>query len=177
MVGIRIGCGYDIHRFAGHRNDGREVGSLEGLYLGGILIKDHKGVVAHSDGDVVLHSLIDAILGGSGLLDIGELFPDNNLEETKGISSLKMLMEAYNAVKKKGYVLVNADVIIVTQSPKIINYKQEMITVIAKTLGVETSAINIKGKTKEGVDAVGSGQAIECFSVCLLMECVECDQK
>ena len=79
-----------------------------------------------------------------------------------------MLTEAYSAVKKKGYALVNADVIIVTQSPKIRNYKQEMIAVIAKTLGVEESAINIKGKTKEGIDAVGSGQAIECFSVCLM---------
>ena len=135
--------------------------------LGGVPIEGHIGVEAHSDGDVVLHSLTDALLGALSLPDIGVLYPDN-LKSTKGISSVEIINYAYGLVKEKGYNLVNADITIVTQTPKISSYKEQMITSVSSALNVDKSRINIKGKTKEGLDSVGKQKAIECFTVCLL---------
>jgi 2-C-methyl-D-erythritol 2,4-cyclodiphosphate synthase len=164
MDDIRIGSGYDIHKFL-------EIALFENaakrLYLGGILIEGHIGVAAHSDGDVVLHSLTDAILGALSLPDIGVLYPDN-LKSTKGINSADILKYAYKLVREKGYGLINADITIVTQTPKISAYKEDMIVSVSSILGIDKSRINIKGKTKEGLDSVGKQKAIECFSVCLL---------
>lgn len=164
MDNFRIGNGYDIHKFL-------EPSIFEkvskNLYLGGILIEGHVGVVAHSDGDVVLHSLTDALLGALCLPDIGTLYPDN-LESTKGISSSGIIKFAYGKIKENGFRLVNADITIITQTPKISPLKDSMINSIASVLEVENSRINIKGKTKEGLDSVGRLKAIECFSVCLL---------
>ena len=164
MNDIRIGCGYDIHKFL-------EVALFEkaakSLYLGGVLIEGHIGVAAHSDGDVVLHSLTDALLGALSLPDIGVLYPDN-LKSTKGVSSIEIIKYAYKLVQEKGYALVNADITIITQTPKISAYKEQMINSVSAALGVDKSCINIKGKTKEGLDSVGKQKAIEAFSVCLL---------
>ncbi len=164
MNDIRIGSGYDIHKFL-------EIALFENaakkLYLGGILIEGHIGVAAHSDGDVVLHSLTDALLGALSLSDIGVLYPDN-LKSTKGINSIEIIKYAYKLVREKGYRLVNADITVITQTPKISAYKEQMTVSIASALGVDKTRINIKGKTKEGLDSVGNQKAIECFSVCLL---------
>ena len=164
MGDIRIGCGYDIHKFLETALFGK---ASKELYLGGLLIEGHIGVAAHSDGDVVLHSLTDALLGALALPDIGVLYPDN-LKSTKGISSIEIIKYAYNLVKEKGYGLANADITIITQTPKISTFKDNMINSVAAALEVDNSRINIKGKTKEGLDAVGKHKAIECFSVCLL---------
>ncbi len=158
MSNLKIGHGYDLHRFGD---------KTKPLYLGGILIENHIGTVAHSDGDVVLHSLTDALLGAAGLSDIGTLFPDN-IESTKNIGSVFMLKEAYLIIKGKGCSIINIDITIITQTPKIKDYKEEMIFAISGALDIPQSCINIKGKTKEGVDSVGKGEAIECFSVCLI---------
>lgn len=164
MDNIRIGCGYDIHKFL-------EIAIFDNaakrLFLGGVLIEGHIGVAAHSDGDVVLHSVTDALLGSLSLPDIGVLYPDN-LKSTKGVSSIDIIQYAYKLVKEKGYKLVNADITIITQTPKISIYKEQMIESTSAALGVDKSRINIKGKTKEGLDAVGKQMAIECFSVCLI---------
>lgn len=164
MNNIRIGCGYDIHKFL-------EIALFESaakrLYLGGILIEDHIGVAAHSDGDVVLHSLTDALLGALCLPDIGVLYPDN-LKSTKGISSIDIIQYVYKLVREKGYALVNADINVITQTPKISAYKEQMIESVSAILNVDKYCINIKGKTKEGLDSVGKQKAIECFCVCLL---------
>ncbi len=164
MNDIRIGSGYDIHKFL-------EITLFENavkrLYLGGILIEGHMGVAAHSDGDVVLHSFTDALLGALCLPDIGSLYP-NNLESTKGISSIDIIQYVYNLVQEKGYALVNADITIITQTPKISAYKEQMVESVSAALNVDKHCINIKGKTKEGLDSVGKQKAIECFSVCLL---------
>ncbi len=164
MDNIRIGSGYDIHKFL-------EIALFENaakkLYLGGVLIEGHIGVAAHSDGDVVLHSLTDALLGALSLPDIGVLYPDN-LKSTKEISSIEIIKYAYGLVKEKGYRLVNADITIITQTPKISAYKEQMINSVSSVLNVDMSRINIKGKTKEGLDSVGKQKAIEAFSVCLI---------
>lgn len=164
MNNIRIGCGYDIHKFL-------EIAlfdkAAKRLYLGGVLIDGHIGVAAHSDGDVVLHSLTDALLGALCLPDIGVLYPDD-LKSTKGVSSIGIIKYAYKLVQEKEYSLVNADITIVTQTPKISAYKEQMVESVSAALGVDKSRINIKGKTKEGLDSVGKQKAIECFSVCLV---------
>ncbi len=164
MDNIRIGIGYDIHRFMEFTLF--EKGS-KSLYLGGVLIEDHVGVSAHSDGDVVLHSLTDAILGALALPDIGALYPDN-LKTTEGIKSADILKHAYGLVKAEGFRLINADIVVITQTPKISAYKDRMRESIAGILRVDKSHINIKGKTKEGLDAVGKQKGIECHCVCLL---------
>jgi 2-C-methyl-D-erythritol 2,4-cyclodiphosphate synthase len=189
MLNLRIGHGYDIHRFnlesANNGANNRDIitnnsdknnklfieteqkTKSKPLYLGGILIENHCGTIAHSDGDVVLHSLTDALLGAAGLDDIGTLFPDN-IESTKNISSILMLQKAYSMVQNEGYCIINIDITIITQSPKIKIYKNKMLFAISKALNIAQSCINIKGKTKEGVDSVGRGEAVECFSVCLI---------
>ena len=161
---FRIGSGYDIHKFLEFT---LFENAAKKLYLGGVPIEEHVGVEAHSDGDVVLHSLTDALLGALSLPDIGVLYPDS-LKSTKGISSVEIINYAYGLVKEKGYGLVNADITIVTQTPKISPYKELMISSVSAALDVDKSRINIKGKTKEGLDSVGKQKAIECFSVCLL---------
>ncbi|MHB1679748.1 MAG: 2-C-methyl-D-erythritol 2,4-cyclodiphosphate synthase [bacterium] len=187
MSNLKIGHGYDIHRFIKNginsdtivkslwdiKEEDRQLplDSIEEqnkpLYLGGVLIENHIGTAAHSDGDAVLHSLTDALLGAAGLNDIGTLFPDN-IESTKNISSVFMLKESYKIIQDKGYSIINIDITIITQTPKIKDYKEKMIFAISGALDIPQSYINIKGKTKEGMDSVGKGEALECFSVCLI---------
>lgn len=164
MNNFRIGSGYDIHKFLEFT---LFENAAKRLFLGGVLIEGHIGVAAHSDGDVVLHSLTDAFLGALCMPDIGVLYPDN-LKSTKGVSSIEIIKYAYKLVKEKGYSLVNADITIVTQTPKISAYKEQMVGAVSAALNVDKYCINIKGKTKEGLDSVGKQKAIECFAVCLL---------
>ena len=151
---VRVGMGYDLHRL--------ELGAR--LVLGGLEIPYRMGLAGHSDADVVLHAVIDALLGAAGLPDIGEQFPDTD-PAYEGTDSSKLLSAALEKVRKRGYVPVNVDVTIVAQSPKLSKYKPKMRKQLAKLLGLEKHAASVKAKTNEGLDAVGQAQAIACYAV------------
>ena len=156
---IRIGHGYDVHALA------------EGLplYLGGVKIEHTKGCVAHSDGDVAIHAICDAMLGALALGDIGKHFPDNS-SEFKGIDS-KILLSRVNAlIQERGYSLVNADCTILLQKPKVAPYIVPMRECLAKVLGVEVERISVKATTTEGAGFVGREEAIAVYATVLLQK-------
>ena len=155
---IRIGHGYDVHRLV----EGRK------LILGGVEIPYEKGLLGHSDADVLLHALSDAILGALALRDIGYHFPDSD-ERYRGADSMKLLGEVVRLMREKGYRLGNADITLVAQRPKIAPYILPMREGIAKTLGCALADINIKGTTEEGLGFTGSGEGIAAHAVCLLV--------
>ncbi len=150
----RIGIGTDIHRLA----PGRQ------LILGHVAIEHEVGPVGHSDGDVVLHAIIDAMAGAAGLPDIGEMFPDTD-PAYKGVDSAVLLERALAALAGRGYAVVNVDVTIHLERPKLRPYKQVIRTELARLLGLAADAIGVKAKTNEGMDAVGQGEAIACMAV------------
>jgi len=160
MPEFRVGIGYDLHR----TETGRP------LVLGNIVIPHDQGLAGHSDADVVLHALIDAITGAAGLPDVGQMFPNTD-PKFKGIDSAR-LMEATIAelARKDGgtWRIVNVDVVIIAQQPKLAPYKQQMCDRVAQLLGVSPDRVNIKGKTNEHVDATGEERAIACHCVALL---------
>jgi len=147
----RVGVGTDLHRLEAGRH----------LILGHIRIEHDRGLVGHSDGDVVLHALIDALAGAAGLPDIGEMFPDTD-PQYRGIDSSLLLAEALRRVVEQGYQPANVDVIIHAERPKLGPHKQEIRRELARLLGMPLEAISVKAKTNEGVDAVGRGEAIAC---------------
>jgi len=146
---MRVGIGYDIHRLAKGRK----------LFLGGVEIDHGLGLLGHSDADVLLHAVCDALLGAAGLGDIGEHFPDDD-PQLKDISSVKLLKKIHVMIKEKGYVIENIDCIIFAEAPKIAPLKAKMKENISGVLGVDRESVNIKAKTMEKVDAVGQGKAI-----------------
>ncbi len=148
----RTGIGYDIHRLV----EGRK------LFLGGIEIPYIKGLLGHSDGDVLLHALCDALLGALALGDIGEHFPDTD-PQYRGADSAGLLKTVKGLVDKSGYRISNLDVIIIAQEPKLISFKPHMKEKICGILGVDQGVLNIKAKTNEGLDAVGRLEAIACW--------------
>ena len=154
---FRIGTGYDIHKL------------VEGcdLIIGGVKIPHSKGLLGHSDADVLIHAIIDALLGALALSDIGTLFPDNK-EEFKGISSVILLEKVYALILSKGYEINNIDSNIIAQEPKMMPYIPQMKKELAKILKIEKDAISIKAKTNEKMDAVGELLAIETNAVVLL---------
>ena len=154
---IRIGSGYDIHRLS----EGRK------LLLGGIEIPFSKGEEAHSDGDVLLHAIIDALLGASALGDIGSFFPPED-EQWKDASSVSLLKIVWNKILEDGWHLENLDCIVKLEKPKFLPKRQEVISSIAKILGVENERVFVKAKTGEKLPPVGTGDAIEAYVVCLL---------
>ncbi|MGE3958044.1 MAG: 2-C-methyl-D-erythritol 4-phosphate cytidylyltransferase [Vicinamibacterales bacterium] len=154
---IRVGTGYDLHRLV----EGRP------LVLGGLTVPFERGPLGHSDGDVVCHSLTDAILGAAALGDIGRHFPDSD-PRLKDSNSVDLLRQAYALVRAAGYVVVNVDVTIVLERPKIKGYVDAMRQSMAAALGLPVDAVSIKGKTNEGVDSVGRGEAIAAQAVALL---------
>ena len=155
MVAItRIGHGYDLHRLI----EGRR------MILGGVEIPSEVGPLGHSDGDAVLHAVIDAMLGAAALGDIGEHFPDND-PAYRDIDSGKLLVRAREAVEEEGYAVVNVDVTVVAERPKLKDYKPLMRKKLSDLLGVAGDAVSVKAKTNEGVDAVGEGRAIACHAV------------
>jgi len=156
---FRIGTGYDIHQTAENRD----------LIIGGVKIPYEKGLLGHSDADVLTHAIIDAMLGALALSDIGTLFPDNQ-EEFKGISSVVLLKKVYELILEKGYEINNIDSNIIAQAPKMMPHIPEMKNVLAKALGIEQGLISIKAKTNEKMDAVGELRAIEANSVVLLVK-------
>ncbi len=150
-----VGFGYDIHRLEEGRN----------LILGGIKIESNLGVVAHSDGDVLIHSLIDAILGAAGLGDIGEHFPDTD-NQYKGISSVDLLNRTLEMIKS--YKIVNVDCMIILEKPKIKDYKPLIKKNIADLLNVSESRVNIKAGTNEKLDSLGRAEACAVYTVVLI---------
>ena len=154
---MRIGHGYDVHRLV----EGRK------LILGGVEIPWEKGLDGHSDADVLLHAVMDAILGASALGDIGKHFPDTDATY-KGINSMLLLKHVKRIVAQKGYVLSNLDATIIAQRPKLAPYISLMRDRIADCLGVDPDQINIKATTEEHLGFTGRGEGISAHAVCLL---------
>ena len=153
----RIGIGYDLHRFV----EGRK------LVLGGVEIPYIKGLLGHSDADVLLHAITDAVLGALSLGDIGELFPDTD-PEYKDADSAQLLISAYALVKEKGYRIVNVDTVIIAQEPALSPFKKKIAQTIAGILEVSSDRIGVKAKTNEGLGDVGKKEAICVYAVVLL---------
>lgn len=154
---MRIGHGYDVHRLVPERK----------LILGGVEINHTEGLLGHSDADVLVHALMDAMLGASALGDIGRHFPDTD-DKYKGISSIKLLHEVVKLVAEKGYKLVNADVTVVAQAPKLAQYIPEMTENIANEIGCGIDCINIKATTEEKLGFTGRKEGISAHAVVLL---------
>lgn len=154
---MRIGHGYDVHRLT----EGRQ------LIIGGVNIPYEKGLLGHSDADVLLHAVMDAILGALGARDIGYHFPDTD-EKYRGISSMSLLKEVYGFMNGQGYRIGNVDVTLIAQRPKIAPYIDKMRQNIANTLQCALSRVNVKGTTEEGLGFTGAGEGIAAHAVCLL---------
>ena len=155
----RAGTGYDLHRLV----EGRA------LVLGGVTVPSARGALGHSDADVVCHAATDAILGAAALGDIGRHFPDTD-EAWKGASSLDLLGRAAGMVRQAGFGVVNLDVVILLERPKIAPYITQIRERVAGVLDVPVDRISVKGKTNEGVDAVGRGEAIAAHAVVILRQ-------
>ena len=156
---FRIGHGFDLHRL--------EPGLK--LVVGGMHIEHTHGCAAHSDGDVVYHSVVDAILGALAMDDIGQLFPDTDAK-WKGADSVIFMEEAVRKMNGAGYAVGNLDVTVILQRPKLSPHKAAIRANLARLLGCELSQVNLKGKTHEKVDAIGEGRAIGCHVVVLLVK-------
>ena len=156
-MAIRIGQGYDIHRLVEDRP----------LILGGVNIPAEKGLLGHSDADVLLHALTDALLGAAALGDIGRHFPDTD-PQFKGADSRVLLRECVKRVQEAGWGIVNVDASIIAQAPKLAPHMETIRASVAETLGIDLGCVNIKAKTNEGMDAVGRKEAIEVHAVALL---------
>lgn len=154
---MRIGTGYDLHKLV----EGRA------LILGGVKIPYEKGLLGHSDADVLIHAIIDSLLGAMGEKDIGAHFPDTD-ESFKNISSALLLQKTMQIMQNNGYKIVNVDSNIICQKPKLMPYIDKMKEKLAPLLNIDESALSIKAKTNEGVDAIGLGEAIAAQCVCLV---------
>lgn len=156
-MAYRIGLGYDVHRLVPGRR----------LVLGGVEVPFGLGLEGHSDGDVILHAIMDACLGAAGLGDIGVYFPSED-ESLRGISSLELLSRVRDLVKGAGFQPVNIDAIIIAEAPKLTPYFGEMKARIGRTLGLDAGAVGLKATTNEGLGFLGRGEAIAAFAVALL---------
>ena len=159
MTNLRIGQGYDVHRLA----EGRR------LVLGGVDIPYGKGLDGHSDADVLVHAVMDALLGAAKGGDIGKLFPDTD-PRYKGISSLELLRHVGALLRERGYAVVNIDATLVAQAPKIAPYKSRMEENIACCLGIAPEQVNVKATTEEHLGFTGEGLGMSCHAVCILEE-------
>lgn len=153
----RIGIGYDIHKLTTGRD----------LIIGGVKITHEKGLLGHSDADVLIHAIIDAMLGALALSDIGTIFPDTS-ELYKDADSTVLLRDVYKLIKEKKYVIENIDSNIIAQQPKMMPYIPKMKEILCKILEIETDRLSIKAKTNEKMDAVGQELAIEAQAVVLM---------
>lgn len=156
---MRIGHGYDVHRLV----PGRE------LILGGVKIDYELGLDGHSDADVLLHAVSDALLGAAALRDIGYHFPDTD-PQYKGADSLKLLESVGQKVRAAGYKVSNIDVTMIAQKPKLKRYIPQMMSNIAETLGLDANQVNVKATTEEKLGFTGEGLGMSCHAVCLLEE-------
>jgi 2-C-methyl-D-erythritol 2,4-cyclodiphosphate synthase len=156
---MRVGVGYDVHRLV----EGRK------LFLGGIEVPFSKGLLGHSDGDVLIHAICDAILGAISEGDIGVHFPDSD-RTTEGIRSITILSCVMDLARKKGYTVVNIDTVVAAEEPKIQPLREAMKKTLAETMGIGADRIGIKGKTAEGMGFAGRKEGIEVYAVALLEE-------
>ena len=159
MTNLRIGHGYDVHRLVDERK----------LVLGGVEIPWEKGLLGHSDADVLVHAVMDALTGASRLGDIGKLFPDTD-PAYAGISSLKLLAEVGRLLEEKGFVVVNIDATLLAQAPKVGPYKQQMAENMAAALNIRPEQVNVKATTEEGLGFTGEGLGIAAHAVALIHE-------
>ena len=156
---MRIGHGYDVHKLV----EGRD------LILGGVKIPFEKGLLGHSDADVLLHAVSDALLGAAGLRDIGYHFPDTD-PAYKGADSLALLRQVGEKVTQKGYTISNVDVTLIAQRPKVGSHIPQMVQNIASALALDPDRVNVKATTEEGLGFTGQLEGISCHAVCLLEE-------
>lgn len=154
---MRIGSGYDVHKLVEDRD----------LILGGVKIPYEKGLLGHSDADVLVHAIMDALLGAAGLGDIGKHFPDTDAKY-KGISSIELLKRVRELLEEKLYIIENIDATIIAQRPKLAAYIPEMKKNIAEALKIEEDRVNVKATTEEGLGFTGEGLGIASNAVCLL---------
>ncbi len=154
---MRIGTGYDVHKLIENRD----------LILGGVKVPYEKGLAGHSDADVLVHAIMDALLGAAALGDIGKHFPDTD-DTYKGVSSIALLKRVKALLEDKLYIIENIDATIIAQKPKLLPYLPEMIKNIASTLEIEEDRVNIKATTEEGLGFTGAGLGIATNAVCLL---------
>ena len=154
---MRIGHGYDIHAFA----------AGDGLWLGGVRIEHNQGVAAHSDGDVVLHALMDALLGAAGQGDIGQHFPDSDARY-RDASGRDLLQEVLQKVRAQGLRVVNVDVTVIAQAPRLAPHRAAMVRSMEQLLGLGEGRVNLKATTHEGLGALGRGEGIAAHAVVLL---------
>ena len=154
---MRVGTGYDVHRLTENRK----------LILGGVEIPYEKGLLGHSDADVLVHAIMDAILGAAALGDIGKHFPDND-REYKDISSIKLLKKVASIIRENGYMIGNIDSTIVAQRPKVGPFIEQMRETIASALEIDVSKVSVKATTEEGLGFTGEGLGIAAQAICLL---------
>lgn len=154
---MRIGIGYDVHK----------LGYNHKLILGGVLIPHKKGLIAHSDGDCLIHAIIDSMLGAAGLYDIGTYFPDND-EKFKNINSTELLIKTHELINNENYKIINIDSVIICEKPKIKPYIDIMKKNISIALNIEPNLIGIKATTEEKLGFTGREEGIACQSICLL---------
>ena len=154
---MRVGMGYDVHKLVKDRK----------LIMGGVEIPYELGLLGHSDADVLLHAIMDALLGAAALGDIGKHFPDTD-DRYKGISSIKLLEEVGKKIDEANYIIENIDATIIAQKPKMAPHIPEMRENIAKALGIEISQLNIKATTEEGLGFTGQGEGISSQAICSL---------
>lgn len=158
-MSMRIGHGYDVHRLTENRK----------LILGGVEIPYEKGLLGHSDADVLCHAIADAILGAAAMKDIGRHFPDTD-EKYKGISSILLLKKVCEMVRNEGYSVVNIDSTVIAQSPKLAPYIDEMRKNIANAVSTSISDVNVKATTEEKLGFTGNGEGIAAHAVCLIQK-------
>lgn len=154
---MRIGMGYDVHRLVGDR----------ALIIGGVEIPYEKGLLGHSDADVLLHAIMDALLGAAAMGDIGKHFPDTD-PEYKGISSLVLMEKVGELLRENGFIIENIDATIIAQAPKMRPYIDSMRENIARVLEVDVSCVNVKATTEEGLGFTGAGEGISSQAICML---------
>ncbi|WP_291570029.1 2-C-methyl-D-erythritol 2,4-cyclodiphosphate synthase [Clostridium sp. UBA4548] len=154
---MRIGLGYDVHKLVENRD----------LILGGVTIPYEKGLLGHSDADVLVHAIMDSLLGAAALGDIGKHFPDTD-DTYKGISSIKLLEHVGGLLKDNNYKIGNIDATIIAQKPKMLPHIPKMVENISSALKIERNRVNVKATTEEGLGFTGSGEGISSQSICLL---------
>jgi len=154
---MRVGIGYDVHRLVENRD----------LIMGGVKIPYDKGLLGHSDADVIIHAIMDALLGAAALGDIGKHFPDTDLQY-RGISSIELLKHVGMLLQERDYDIENIDATIVAQAPKMRPYIDEMVENVAKALSINSMQVNIKATTEEGLGFTGRGEGISAQAICML---------
>ena len=159
VVTVRVGMGYDVHRLVENRD----------LIIGGVKIEHELGLLGHSDADVLLHAIMDALLGAAALGDIGKHFPDTD-PAYKGASSIRLMEHVRELIEEQGYVIENIDATIIAQRPKMRPHIDTMRENIAKALGVDVSRVNVKATTEEGLGFTGTEEGISSQAICLLSE-------